>query len=412
MFYKENLVHYLSTKCHVPDNRIPFYLRWIETYIDMNKDMPVNITGFTNELRLSNSFEDWQVDQAGHAVSIYLRLVKNIKIYRKDDDKLSSAEWEELITENQKQLRLRKKSLQTEKSYQRWLKNFILFTDSRPDALDSEDARNYLNYLSLTRNVSQATQKQAFNALLFFYRNVLNIDHIDLRGSYVAKPKKKLPLVLTVEETSKILAQMTGVNRLMAALIYGSGMRLSECLKLRIKDLDFDRGAISVKSGKGDKDRLTILPLCCKPELLTQLEHCRKLWKSDLENGLDGVFIPGALSRKYKKAASDWLWYWVFPASRLSVDPYTKKTGRYHIYPSTLQKSFKQAVSDSGVPKNASIHTLRHSFATNLIENGYDIRTIQELLGHSDLSTTMIYTHVASKNKLGVVSPLDKLYQS
>jgi len=202
---------------------------------------------------------------------------------------------------------------------------------------------------------------------------------------------------------------MKGIYRLMAELIYGSGMRLNECLNLRVKDLDFQSASILVRSGKGNKDRITLLPERIIPKLKAQLTAARITYDHDREENIAGVMLPEALSQKFKNASTEWVWFWIFPSPKLSVDPYSNIVRRFHIYPSSLQKMFKSAVIYSEISKNASIHTLRHSFATSLIENGYDIRTIQELLGHSDVSTTMIYTHVARKNKLGVKSPFDSL---
>ncbi|MDC7126036.1 MAG: integron integrase, partial [Spirochaetales bacterium] len=227
-----------------------------------------------------------------------------------------------------------------------------------------------------------------------------------------AKKNIRLPVVCTGNEIRKIFKYLNDPHLLMAQIIYGSGIRLNECLNLRIKDLDFERKSIHIYSGKGNKDRLTVLPEQIINRIKQHLSKIRKFYNEDRKNNIAGVMLPDALNQKYKNASKDWSWFWVFPAQRLSVDPYINIVRRFHIYPSTLQKAFKSAVEKSGISKNASIHTLRHSFATDLIERGYDIRTVQELLGHSNISTTMIYTHIAQKNKLGVKSPLDNLFES
>lgn len=254
-----------------------------------------------------------------------------------------------------------------------------------------------------------ATQKQAFNAILFLCRNVLDVEIKTLHDVVRSKVKKKLPTVFSESEIRRVLQRADGVYKLMLELIYGGGLRLSECLNLRIKDMDFERSVMVVRSGKGDKDRETIFPSNLHDKVETHINSIKRYYMEDRENNVEGVSLPKALSRKYPKAGMDWAWFWLFPSHKLSVDPQDLKVRRYHIYPSTLQKYFHQLTKKSRIVKNSSIHTLRHSFATHLVEAGYDIRTVQELLGHSNVSTTMIYTHVAKKNKLSVISPLEKI---
>jgi integron integrase len=222
-----------------------------------------------------------------------------------------------------------------------------------------------------------------------------------------AKQRRHLPVVLTLREVQSVFEHLAGTSKLMAMLIYGCGLRLQECLRLRIKDVDFEQGVVIVRSGKGDKDRRTVLPETLKDELIRHLAEVKSLHDQDRKENMSGVWLPGALEKKYPNAGKEWGWFWLFPSKSLAVDPRSLIVRRHHVHPASIQKAFKIALGKAGIVKQASIHTLRHSFATHLLEKGYDIRTIQELLGHQNLQTTMIYTHVASKNVLGVRSPLD-----
>jgi integron integrase len=317
---------------------------------------------------------------------------------------------EVLAREASRLMRLKHLSLRTEKTYLAWIARFLAFTANlESQTLTEENLKHYLSYLAVERKVSAATQKQAFNALLFLYRNVLSREIIGLQSVIPSRKPRKLPVVLTKEELRRIFRHLSGTSRLIAAVIYGGGLRLQECLCLRVKDLDFARNCLVIRAGKGEKDRETVLPERLVGELKRHLARVRTLHERDRRQSLAGVWIPEALARKYSGAKSDWSWFWVFPSSKLSIDPLSGVVRRHHLYPSTVQKAFHQAVTRAGLVKQATVHTLRHSFATHLVEKGYDIRTIQELLGHADVSTTMIYTHVATKNKLGVSSPLDTL---
>ena len=257
--------------------------------------------------------------------------------------------------------------------------------------------------------MSASTQKQAFNALLFVFRNVFGKEIKGLDGTIRSGIKQRLPVVLSRKEISDIFQCLKDKYRLMAGIIYGGGLRLQECLMLRVKDIDYERNCITILSGKGDKDRQTIFPDNLKEIFKKHVEAIFKIFEEDRKNNIEGVWLPSALERKYPNVNKEWAWFWIFPSYKLSVDPLSNKVRRHHLYPSTLQKAFRKAVQDVPITKRATIHTLRHSFATHLIENGYDIRTVQELMGHSNVQTTMIYTHVARKNKLGVKSPMDEL---
>jgi integron integrase len=276
-------------------------------------------------------------------------------------------------------------------------------------SITEQDLRDFLSYLSVERRVSAATQRLAFNALLFIFRYIFEIEIHGLSTVVPSRIPKKLPVVLGVDEIKNIFSHLNGANLIMVSLIYGGGLRLQECISLRVKDLDFSRNCITIKSGKGNKDRETVFPEKVCGLLKKHLEQTRKIYENDRKKGIAGVATPEALDRKYANLGREWGWFWVFPSESLSIDPISRIVRRHHIYPTTLQKIFRQAVIKAGISKHATVHTLRHSFATHLIEKGYDIRTIQELLGHSDVSTTMIYTHVARKNKLGVTSPVDAL---
>ncbi len=284
---------------------------------------------------------------------------------------------------------------------------FLKYKD--PAGITQEDLKQYLSYLAVERKVSASTQQQAFNALLFLFRYVLNKQIEGIAESIRSRVRKRLPVVLDQDEIVQIFQNLQDPFRLISRLIYGGDLRLNECLSLRIKDLNFKESLLTVRSGKGDKDHVTLLPSSLHPDLKNHLKSVRVLYDDDRRNIVAGVPLPTALERKYPGAGTEWTWFWLFPSGRLSVDPYSDKIRRYHLYTSTLQRRFKTALHKTGIAKTASIHTLRHSFATHLIESGYDIRTVQELLGHSHVRTTMIYTHVARSNKLGVISPLEKL---
>ncbi len=305
-------------------------------------------------------------------------------------------------------IRARHYSPRTEKAYVSWVRRFVLFHGKRhPETLGEAEITAFLSALATQRKVSASTQNQALSALLFLYREVLGRDPAWMDGIVRAKRPVRLPVVLTRDEVQVILGQLNGTPWLMASLLYGSGLRLLECCRLRIKDVDFGRAEILVRDGKGRKDRVTLLPKRVRNVLSAHLDRVRATHRKDLEAGAGSVELPGALAAKYPRTAWEWPWQWVFPATRPYRDPETGSRRRHHLHESVLQRAVKDAVRRAGVPKPATSHTLRHSFATHLLEDGYDIRTIQELLGHSDVSTTMIYTHVLNRGGRGVRSPLD-----
>jgi integron integrase len=357
---------------------------------------------------LSKSREEWQTDQAQEAIKLF-QFYEKRKITGNARKVLgNSAQWKAVADDMRKMLRLRHRAYQTERAYIGWVRRFFRFLNGRsPYSLDSGDVKDFMTFLAVEKKVAASTQNQAFNAILFLFRNTLDKEINDIADAVRAKKKRRLPVVLTRAEIDQVFCNMHGINLLMARTIYGCGLRLAECVNLRIKDIDFERDAVTVRSGKGDKDRETVLPASLKNDLKQHLGKVRLIYEADLKNNAQGVMIPGALERKYPNAGKEWAWFWVFPSHKNSIDPRTRIVRRHHVYPGNLQKQIKKACAQAHIPKKVTVHCLRHSFATHLLENGYDIRTIQDLLGHEDIRTTMVYTHVISKNRHGVVSPLD-----
>ena len=305
-------------------------------------------------------------------------------------------------------MRVRHYSVRTENTYCDWIERFIRFHGKRhPNELREREVGAFLTYLAREGNVAASTQNQALSALLFLYREVLEQELGLLEGVERAKKPSRLPVVLTKREVSALVAQMNGTTKLMAGLLYGSGLRLMECVRLRVKDIDFGYAQITVRDGKGAKDRVTMLPVSMAAALERQLQRVKLQHEQDVEDGFGDVYLPNALERKYRGASREWQWQWVFPSSRISVDPRSENQRRHHVDESLLQQAVKKAVRAVGITKAASCHTLRHSFATHLLETGSDIRTVQSLLGHKDVATTMIYTHVLNTPGIGVRSPLD-----
>jgi integron integrase len=306
-------------------------------------------------------------------------------------------------------LRVRHASPRTEESYLHWVRRFVVFHGMRhPRELGAEEITAFLNHLAVASGVAASTQNQALNALVFLYRRVLDSEPPQLEGLVRAKGPRRLPVVLTPEEVAALLRRLDGSALLVASLLYGSGLRLLEALTLRVKDLDFGCGEIRVRDGKGRKDRVVPLPQTIAPALRAHLERVREIHARDYELGFGQVELPGALGRKYPRACREWGWQWVFPATTRYADPNTGIERRHHLHETAVQRAVARAVRRAGIAKHASCHTLRHSFATHLLARGYDIRTVQELLGHRDLKTTMVYTHVLNKSGLGVRSPLDE----
>ena len=306
-------------------------------------------------------------------------------------------------------IRLKHYSRRTEEAYVDWIRRYILFHHKRhPQAMGIPEIEAFLTHLAVQGNVAASTQNQAFSALLFLYREVLRQELTGPINAIRAQKPVRLPTVLTKEEVRLVLCHLSGVQALIVKLLYGSGMRILECLRLRVQDLDFGRHLILVREAKGDSERRTMLPESLIQPLQEHLQGVKLLHDRDLLNGCGSVYLPYALERKYPNAAREWRWQYVFPSAKLSTDPRSNVIQRHHLDEQALQRAVRKAAFKSGIPKKVTCHTFRHSFATHLLENGYDIRTVQELLGHKDVSTTMIYTHVLNKGGLAVRSPLDE----
>lgn len=313
-----------------------------------------------------------------------------------------------LLGRVREQIRVRHYSIRTEKAYVHWVRRFILFHGKRhPRDMGAPEVSAFLSYLASERNVAASTQNQALNALLFMYREVLGVDLPWLDDVVRAKRPARLPVVLTRMEVNQVLAQLQGTHRLMAALLYGSGLRLMEAVRLRVKDVDFGYRQVVVRDGKGQRDRVTPLPQVLRAELEAQIERALDLHTADLAAGYGEVYLPDALARKFVNAAREPAWQYVFPSGRLSRDPRGGASRRHHVDEKGLQRAVKKAVTAAGIRKRASCHTFRHCFATHLLERGSDIRTVQALLGHKDVRTTMLYTQVLNRGASGAVSPLD-----
>ena len=313
-----------------------------------------------------------------------------------------------LLHQVRDKIRLKHYSIRTEQAYTDWIRRFILFQQKRhPAEMGAVEVEQFLTHLAVAGKVSASTQNQAKSALLFLYRDVLAIELPWLDGVAQAKNGKRLPVVLTVQETLRLLDKLEGTTGLIARLLYGSGMRVMEGVRLRVKDIDFERCELIVREGKGNKDRVTMLPQSLVAPLQQHLVRVKALHKQELAEGFGDVYLPFALSRKYPAAGREWHWQYVFPAAKRSIDPRSGIERRHHVSDQAVQRAVRQAARDAGLNKPATPHTLRHSFATHLLQSGYDIRTVQELLGHKDVQTTMIYTHVLNRGGRGVVSPLD-----
>lgn len=439
----QSFLTFISENGRVSLKHRPYYQRWVGLYMNHAHRSSIDSASMTEFMSwMGPKYEDWKIAQARHALQLYSYYREHIApLERAKSDpsarnappsttspapasrnpaqeavsgakelKPAPLSWSGVEEAIVRIMRLKHLSLKTEQCYLAWITRYKLYLGNKECLLLTEqDLKGFLSYLAVEKKVTAATQRLAFHALLFFYRNVLAVEINGLNNVVPARVPRRLPVVLTMEEIASVLSRLKGSLLLMATLIYGGGLRLHECLSLRVKDIDLARNCLAIRGGKGGKDRETVLPQTIVEDLSRHLVKVRALFDLDRRKSVAGVSVPGALDRKYTSASRDWSWFWVFPSANLSIDPVSRVVRRYHVYPTTFQKAFRVAVREAGILKRASVHTLRHSFATHLVERGYDIRTVQELLGHSDVSATMIYTHVASKNKLGVTSPIDML---
>jgi len=314
-----------------------------------------------------------------------------------------------LLDKVRDRIRVKHYSYRTEETYVQWIRRFILFHNNRhPSEMGGDEVNDFLTHLAVNENVAASTQNQALSAILFLYREVLELELGLNLDAVRAKRPRNLPTVLTVTETLEILNNLTGVYQIIAKLLYGSGLRLNEALQLRVKDLDFAQEQIIVRDSKGMESRVTMLPRNVVKQIQEHLQIVKRLHQQDLAMGYGEAHLPFALGKKYPNVAKEWIWQYVFPSSTIAKDPRSELMCRYHIHETGIQKSIKQAVRSAKIEKRVGCHTFRHSFATHLLQNGYDIRTVQELLGHKDVKTTMIYTHVLNRGGKGVISPLDR----
>ena len=325
------------------------------------------------------------------------------------EDTVSTAR-PRLLEQVRQSLRVKHYSLRTEEAYLYWIRYFIRFHNKRhPREMSGKEVEAFLTHLAIDRKVSPSTQNQALSAILYLYKKVLEVDLPWLNNVVRAKRKKHIPVVFTRMEVKQLLAQFDGTYWLLFSLIYGAGLRISECARLRVKDVDFHSKQLIIRDSKGSKDRVTVFPEPFIEPLRNHLARIKDLHEQDLRNGYGKVYLPFALQRKYPNANQEWPWQYVFPSANFSTDPRTGEKRRHHIYEKSLHRVIKRAMRNAGIVKPASTHTLRHSFATHLLEDGYDIRTVQELMGHKDVKTTQIYTHVLQKGGAAVRSPLERV---
>jgi integron integrase len=400
----------------VNDKQRPFFLRWIRRFVLSNAHglscPTVGLNTFLASLREDSSFEEWQLAQARRAVEWYQKAFQPGKESPETRSACSlspDATWEEVFEAVRRILRQRDYAYRTEQTYLMWLQRFAKFTgNGRPTTVSCHDASRFLSDLAVEQAVAAATQNQGFHAVRFLFVEVLEKDFSGMENTIRAQSRERVPVVLSREEVKTLFCKLNAGYRPMAELMYGTGMRISECMRLRIKDLDFDNGYIVVREGKGSKDRRVPLPKKLEGELKARVERLRGLFEEDRKADLPGVALPGALERKYPHAGKQFPWQWFWPMKNLSIDPVTRITRRHHVHVKLVQRAIRLAAREAG-DKRVTPHVLRHSFATHLLEAGADIRTVQELLGHSDVSTTMIYTHVMNKPGLAVRSPLDEM---
>ncbi|MFZ2656893.1 MAG: integron integrase [Victivallales bacterium] len=412
---------YLVTNRLVPKDKAGYYVNWADKFLHgINyKEEGINqssFISFVNLMQRDNRYADWQVRQAENAVMMYignfLKINLNPKTPTKSpvETKDPMLSWQGAILKVKDCLRLRHYSYHTEKTYLDWIERFRDYTGKgSADAVSDEDVRNFMTYLAVNQHVAASTQNQGFNAILFFFRHALEREMGDMKANVRAKRPLRLPIVFSTEEVAKIISNLEGTPALMVKLMYGCGLRLNECMRLRVNSIDLERGLLHIRAAKGDKDRMVPMPVSLKEDLKKHLERLKELHGKDTSQGYGQVHMPEALDRKYPNASSEFGWQWFFPMAKLSVDPRSGRVMRHHLLDRAFQDIVRKAIDKAGVNKHGTCHSFRHSYATHLLENGTDIKVIQELLGHSSIETTMIYTHVAQKKLAVVESPLDRL---
>ena len=408
----------------VPERQAPYIVKWVRRFLRTESggdSLAERVETFRDSLERAGTWSDWQVQQAERAIRLYfVNFLKRVdwgaRPTRVALDEEGRVDTLAAMGELRRRLRVRHYSYRTEATYADWCRQFLAYAAQRANGprpiVDAELVRDFLAHLALERRVSASTQNQAFHALLFLCGEVLDVRLEHMAAGVRAKQGERLPVVMSVPETAALLREMTGTAQLMARVIYGGGLRVSECCRLRVKDIDFDQGLLFVRGGKGDKDRSTLLAESVREDLRRHLAEVQIQFEADRCGGLAGVWMPHALDRKYPHAGVEWGWYWVFPSPSLSVDPRAGVVRRHHIGDSVLQRAVREAAMATQLHKPVSVHTLRHSFATHLLLNGVDIRQIQEYLGHSKVETTMIYTHVVKDLRNPARSPLDLLSAS
>ena len=419
---KTTYEEYIQQHRLAKDDQVPYYVTWVKWFVDYCDSDRKNlswdkVTAYIQSI--SRSLAEWQVRQADDALTIYLGSylpqIHGINTTEQSTRykipvRPGEGSWEITSQAVVDAIRLRQYSRQTEKSYTSWVRQFAEYLSfPAPVSVTPLDVRNFLTHLTTRRSVAISTQNQAFNALLFLFRYVFTKDLTDLGRVPRPKRKPKIPTVLTVDEVRRLIGNMNGTCRLMAELIYGAGLRRKECVELRVKDIDFEHRTIIIQSGKGDWSRTTLLPDSLCDRFRGQIEKVAQLHRKDLKMGYGSVQLPHALALKYPSASRELAWQWLWPAGRISHDSRSGFTGRYHLFASTLGKQVHRATAAAQISKKVGVHALRHSFATHLLEAGTDVRTIQELLGHQSIETTMIYTHVAKSRYGGMRSPLDNI---
>jgi integron integrase len=413
-------------KLDIPEAQCNYFVDWVKRFerfingLSFDQVTPEIAQSFLGELKKENWVSDFLINQARQALRIlykdHLKIGLSKASFRKPILFSDSAGLRKDLLRNHdaliravvSEIRTRHYSIRTEEAYVAWIKRFLAFHKVTDLAkITSDHVRRYLDFLAMERDVAASTQNQALNAIVFMFAEVIKRDPGDFSNFAYAKRPQKMPTVLTKSEIVKLLEKLEGVQLLLAGLMWGSGLRIMECLRLRIMDIDFDAGQIMVRNGKGAKDRVTMLPQKYVPALKTQIAQARKVFDDDRSHNTAGVIMWPTIDRKNPFAGKEWGWQYVFPSMRLSVDPRSRTVRRHHLDEDAIGRALKSAAKNAGIAKRVSCHTLRHSFATQLLQNGADIRTVQELLGHSDVSTTMIYTHVLNKPGVVAKSPAD-----